>query len=149
MLTTDDSSLDKEFRILRNQGQGKRYEHIRLGYNYRMTDLQAAIGIAQLETLNQRIAQKNNVISLYRKFYQNQHKSLCQPSQSYVTQHGWYMFAPHFDSFIDRDQVVNDLESAGIQTRVSFPPFIFNHIMLKDLVTKLMIILLVIMLGKN
>ena len=40
----------------------------------------------------------------------------------YVTQHGWYMFAPHFESSIDRDKVVDDLENAGVQTRVSFPP---------------------------
>ena len=122
MLTTDDSYLNKELRILRNQGQENRYEHIRLGFNYRMTDLQAAIGIAQLETLNQRIAKKNNVISCYKEFLSDKSKIFMPATPNYVTQHGWYMFAPHFEGSIDRDKVIDDLENAGIQTRVSFPP---------------------------
>ena len=47
MLTTDDDELAAQFRMILNQGQDYRYHHVVLGYNYRMTELQAAIGVEQ------------------------------------------------------------------------------------------------------
>lgn len=60
MVTTNDPAITEQIRILRNQGQAQRYVQTALGYNMRMTDLQAAIGLAQLSKLErfteQRIA---------------------------------------------------------------------------------------------
>lgn len=55
-VTTDDDELADRLRLLRNQGMRRRYEYEIVGYNYRMTDLQAAIGIPQLERIDEIIA---------------------------------------------------------------------------------------------
>jgi dTDP-4-amino-4,6-dideoxygalactose transaminase len=60
MITTDDDDLAERLRLLRNHGQSARYQHDTLGYHFRMTDIQAAIGLEQLKKLpawnEQRIA---------------------------------------------------------------------------------------------
>jgi dTDP-4-amino-4,6-dideoxygalactose transaminase len=51
MVTTDDDAVAEEARVLRNHGMRRRYYHDELGYNLRMTDIHAAIGLAQLQKL--------------------------------------------------------------------------------------------------
>lgn len=61
MLVTDDPQLAEQCRSLRNlyfRNQGRRFVHDRLGWNYRMSNLQAALGVAQLERLNEFVARK-------------------------------------------------------------------------------------------
>ncbi|MGQ9582435.1 MAG: DegT/DnrJ/EryC1/StrS family aminotransferase [Thermoplasmatota archaeon] len=52
MVTTDNEELAAKIRLLRDHGQKSRYEHVVIGYNYRMNDISAAIGIEQLKKLN-------------------------------------------------------------------------------------------------
>jgi perosamine synthetase len=60
MITTDDDALAERLRLLRNHGQSQRYEHTILGYHFRLTEMQAALGLVQLRKLpaltEQRIA---------------------------------------------------------------------------------------------
>ncbi len=60
MITTNDEELAARLALLRDHGMtpGKRYHHVALGYNYRLTDIAAAIGLAQLEKLPQRTARR-------------------------------------------------------------------------------------------
>lgn len=58
MVTTNDPMLAERVRLLRNHGQQERYRHIALGYNLRMTDLQAALGLVQLERLESLTCQR-------------------------------------------------------------------------------------------
>src|SRR5438034_5169820 len=51
MVTTNDPAIAEEVRLLRNHGQEAPYYHVALGYNLRMTELQAALGLTQLEKL--------------------------------------------------------------------------------------------------
>ena len=53
MVTTDDTDVAAQARMLRNHGQSERYLHERIGFNWRMTDLAAAIGLAQLDRLEE------------------------------------------------------------------------------------------------
>ena len=53
MITLDDDTLAERLRILRNQGMVSRYEYVTRGHNWRMTDLQAAVGVAQIGRLDQ------------------------------------------------------------------------------------------------
>jgi dTDP-4-amino-4,6-dideoxygalactose transaminase len=53
MITTSDDELADKMRLLRDHGQKSRYEHVVIGYNYRMNDISAAIGIEQLKKLEQ------------------------------------------------------------------------------------------------
>ncbi len=122
MITTNSESLMKKLKIIRNQGQEKRYEHIMLGYNYRMTECQAAIGIVQLSTLRDRIRCKQKVVSIYKKKFANINEIKLPYIPDYVTNHAWYMYTIKVDKNINRDKVVKELDSQGIETRLSFPP---------------------------
>ena len=69
MCVTDDEQLDKRMRLLRDHGMNKsrRYWHDEMGYNYRMTNLQAAVGCAQLERIDEFLAKKRWIADEYNK----------------------------------------------------------------------------------
>lgn len=122
MITTDDDRLADDLRVLRNQGQQGRYNHTHLGFNYRMTEMQAAIGVVQLRNLADRLAGKRRVVAGYDARFSGSDLISLPHIPSYVDQHGWYMYAPAFHPSVDRNAVVRDLDAAGIETRQSFPP---------------------------
>lgn len=123
MVTTEDSALAERLRILRNQGQEGRYNHTFLGYNYRMTEVAAAIGISQLSRIEATLAGKERVVSRYNQHFAGLAPLIDLPCvPGYVGRHGWYMYAVRFSANVDRDAVMDGLEKEGIETRVSFPP---------------------------
>jgi dTDP-4-amino-4,6-dideoxygalactose transaminase len=122
MVTTNDDALATELRILRNQGQEGRYNHTRVGFNYRMTELSAALGLVQLDSLPQRLAAKERVAARYNSAFAGSALMSLPVVPDYVDRHAWYMYAPAFHPDVDRDQVVAQLEARGIETRQSFPP---------------------------
>ena len=69
MVTTNDEELYRKMKLLKGQGVSpeKRYWHTIVGYNYRMTNMQAAIGLAQLENIDWHISQRARVADLYSK----------------------------------------------------------------------------------
>lgn len=122
MLTTDEDGLAEHVRQLRNQGQDFRYHHIFLGYNYRMNNIAAAIGIEQLKKVDQIIEEKQRIAECYNQAFQNDELISPPYVPEYVDQHSWYMYAISLKEGIDRRLVVNELKAAGIDTRLSFPP---------------------------
>lgn len=122
MVTTNDARLAEKLRILRNQGQEGRYHHTVLGFNYRMTDLAAAVGVVQLSRLKEVLDAKAAVAARYDRLLAP--SSLVRPPMvpAYVDRHAWYMYAVSLDPTVDRDAVVRGLEAEGIETRLSFPP---------------------------
>lgn len=117
MVTTDDEALAKKISMLVNQGQDYRYHHVLLGYNYRMANVQGAIGFQQLKRLDSTIKEKQMLAERYDKelagFVETPHVP------DYVDQHAWYMYTISVDN---RDEIVKRLEEMNIQTRLSFPP---------------------------
>jgi dTDP-4-amino-4,6-dideoxygalactose transaminase len=65
MLTTDDAALADRVRLLREHGMRERYHHESLGYNFRMTDINAAIGLAQLHKLPALTARRREIAARY------------------------------------------------------------------------------------
>ncbi len=59
MITTDDDAIASMVRLLKNHGQDREYHHVEVGYNYRMTEMQAAMGVVQLGKLAETIEIKN------------------------------------------------------------------------------------------
>ena len=121
MVTTNEDWLAEELRILRNQGQQGRYNHTHLGFNYRMTEMQAAIGIIQLAGLNERLNAKRRIVRQYNEYFSTTDLIL-PPHIPDNVDHAWYMYPPSFDESVDRDQVVRLLAADNIETRTSFPP---------------------------
>ncbi len=122
MITTNDDDYAELIRQLRNQGQDYRYHHIHLGYNYRMTDIQAAIGIEQLKRIEKTIHEKNRIAERYNEAFED-HPDISMPFiPEYCDRHAWYMYTVSVSKRIDRERVVDVLKDNGIDTRLSFPP---------------------------
>jgi perosamine synthetase len=121
MVTTNDDWLAGKLRILRNQGQQGRYNHTHLGFNYRMTEMQAAIGIIQLAGLEKRLDAKRRIVRWYNDYF-SETDLIIPPHIPDNVDHAWYMYPPSFDESVDRDKVVRALAAENIETRTSFPP---------------------------
>ncbi len=121
MVTVNDPALAKKIRQIRNQGQDVRYHHVILGYNYRMTELQAAIGIEQLKRLDDIIRSKQKIAEYYNWAFGASTEIAIPYVPDYVDQHSWYLY-PITVSEKRRDFLVRKLEEANIETRLSFPP---------------------------
>jgi len=121
MITTDNKSFYETLAILRNQGQEGRYNHTRLGFNYRMTDIQAALGVEQMSRIENILNEKNELAKNYNKNFQNIEEIKIPYLPSYVNKHSWYNYTITVDSNI-RDNLIDYLNEKGIETRLSFPP---------------------------
>ena len=113
--------LNGSVNVILNQGQDRRYNHIMLGYNYRMTNIQASVGVEQLKRLEFILKEKEKIAQKYNLAFKNFKNIRIPHVPDYVTQHAWYMYTISVDSF-ERDKIVKKLDEANIQTRLSFPP---------------------------
>ncbi len=121
MITTDNKSLYKILTILRNQGQEGRYNHTKLGFNYRMTDVLAALGIAQMNRIDSILDEKDQLAVNYTNNFQDTNRIKTPFIPEYVTRHSWYNYTISLDSTY-RDDLIEYLDKNGIETRLSFPP---------------------------
>lgn len=132
MITTNDDNIANLVRCLRNHGASiseeerhhgpKPYvlpEFNIMGYNYRMTDLQAAVGIVQLKKLDTFIEERNHWASFYKKELATV-EWLKVPDYGPEFVHGWQSFVTMVDekkSPISRNEIMEHLQHAGISTR--------------------------------
>lgn len=121
MVTTNDDELAEKLRIIINQGQKGRYHHVVVGYNYRMTEIQAVIGSFQLKKIDWILKEKEKVANNYNQAFTIIENVGVPFVPSYVTKHAWYMY-PISVKKEKRNIIVNKLKEAGIETRLSFPP---------------------------
>ena len=122
MVTTDNDEKDILLRQLRNQGQDYRYHHVHLGYNYRMIDILAALGIEQLKKIEMLMSEKEKIVERDNTAFKDDQGISPPFVPDYAGRHSWYMYAVSLRDGIDRDSVVSELKSRGIDTRLSFPP---------------------------
>ena len=122
MITTDDGEVAALLRQLRNQGQDYRYHHIHLGYNYRMTDIQAALGLEQLKKVENILSAKEEIALRYDQSFRGDPDISPPFVPEYIGRHAWYMYAISLKHGLDRDRIVSVLKTRGIDTRLSFPP---------------------------
>jgi perosamine synthetase len=121
LITCQNSSLAKKIRIIRNQGQNRRYNHILLGNNFRPTDYAAAIGIEQLKKIDKVINEKNKIADYYNKFLDRNNIDI-PFIPKYVTRHSWYMYCIKLKKTSLRNKFLKYLHKNKIDTRLSFPP---------------------------
>jgi perosamine synthetase len=116
MVTTNDSAIAERVRLLRNHGQEARYYHIVLGYNMRMTELQAALGVAQLEKLEyftqRRIANATYLTEQLRGAVQT---PVVRPGYRHV----YHQYTIRIPS--KRNECMTELRAKGIDTTIHYP----------------------------
>tara|TARA_Y100001970_G_scaffold199595_1_gene242787 strand:+ start:20908 stop:22020 length:1113 start_codon:yes stop_codon:yes gene_type:complete len=122
MITTDSYKYYKKIVILRNQGQNYRYNHIDLGYNYRMTDISASIGLVQLKKFKKTKKNKNLIVNRYNQILKNNKYYRIANLPKYSHEHSWYNFTLILYNNKFRNFMASQLQLAGIETRFSFPP---------------------------
>ena len=122
-VTTNDDALADQIRMERNQGQASRYNQKTFGYNFRMLEIAAAIGLGQLKVLD-RLNEKrrNNAAALMEGL--EDLESLSFQRVDDPQNHAWYMFAVTLNektAGISRDKLVQRLREAGVEADVSWP----------------------------
>jgi perosamine synthetase len=125
MVVTNDENLAFRIRQLKGQGQDptKRYWFPIVGYNYRMTNISAAIGLAQLEKADWHIAKRREVASLYQKRLSGIAILYLQPELPFAKNVYWMnCIVLHPETKISRDELMRELLDRGIETRPFFFP---------------------------
>lgn len=126
MIVTDDDSFAATCRALRNQGrEGMDWlAHQRLGYNYRLSELQAALGIAQMGRLDEILNKRRRVAHDYIERLMT-NRFLILPTLQDDTHMSWFVFVVRLNDLFepgDRDTIMAELRSEGIGCNNYFPP---------------------------
>jgi perosamine synthetase len=126
MIVTDDDTFAAVCRSLRNQGRdGMAWlAHQRLGYNYRLSEINAALGISQMSRLEEILDNRRRVANAYiSRLMTNRY--LILPTIDDKTHMSWFVFVVRLNDLFepgDRDQVMIDLRAEGIGCNNYFPP---------------------------
>lgn len=122
ILTTDSPVVAEKARLLRNHGQQARYNHLTIGYNMRMTEIEAAIGLVQLRKLEQFTEQRiSNARFLTERLRGMVQTPIVRPGHRHVY-HQYTIRVPD-----DRDRWVAELYARGIGTGIHYPMPIYQQ----------------------
>lgn len=125
MITTNDDNVDEKIRLLRSHGQSKRYYHSELGFNFRMTEICAAIGIEQLKKLDG-FNKKRRENANYLNKNLNNVKGLVCPFELKGRKHVFHQYTLRIlnDFPITREIFIEKLIKAGIDASIYYPVLI-------------------------
>lgn len=126
MIVTNRADLAEKMRILRDHGMSptRRYWHPVLGYNYRLTNIQAALGVAQMEKIETILAAKRRIAQAYTEALSGIAGLTLSPEASWAENVYWLysiLVDEHFFG-MERDVLMAILKSQGLDTRPLFPP---------------------------
>ena len=126
MITTDDDALAARLRLFRGQGMdpARRYWFPVVGYNYRMTNIQAALGLAQMETIDTALSDRQRLAGWYEAALRPLATQLVLPAQEEWAHQVFWMYTVYLRNGTakERDSVMRRLDAAGIETRPVFYP---------------------------
>ena len=124
MCVTNNLELDEKMRVLRDHGMSKtkRYWHDVAGYNYRMTNLQAAIGLAQLERIEEIHKNRREYENNYRKILNNNNNNFTFQNNIKNRRRITWLVSVLLDEKIDREKYIQVLKEKGIDARPFFYP---------------------------
>ena len=145
MITTNNKELFNKLKMIRNQGQDGRYNHVLLGNNFRMTDILAAFGIEQLKKIDLLLDKKVYLAKKYTEFFSDNKDIQTPVIPNYVNRPSWYMYSITLNKKI-RNKLIEHLTRSNIDTRLSFPPIHAQPFILKILILILTIFLTQIIL---
>jgi perosamine synthetase len=122
MVTTDDAELDALGRLLRSHGQGRKYHHSHIGLNYRMTDVEAAIGRAQLPKLDARNDRRRSIAATYDTAFADL-EGIVTPYVPALAHHTYHQYTLTIDPdrVGDRDDFAGALAAGGVGSQINYP----------------------------
>lgn len=130
-VTTNSADLASGLRSFRHHGIVKspddpfwRYDIERLGYNYRLTDMQAALGSSQLSRLDSFLTRREEIARRYRRELADDERVLLPPQAPAGARHGRHLFPIRIE---ERDRIFDELRAAGIGVQLHYlPPYRFS-----------------------
>ncbi len=120
IVTTNDADLAGRLRLLRNHGQTRLYEHAALGYNWRITEMQAAMGVVQVGKLDAILERKGANDAYLRSRLANE-RDFHLPVAREDRTHPYMIYTLRFPEGV-RDRVMASLLESNIEARLYFPP---------------------------
>jgi dTDP-4-amino-4,6-dideoxygalactose transaminase len=132
MVTTNDPALAKKLRILRShgmtsltwdrqQGHNFSYDVVALGYNYRIDEIRAAIGMVQLGKLAENNQKRGELTNFYREKLADV-EAISLPFQTYESMPSYHLFPIVLQKETFRSNFMEFMKSNGIQTSIHYPP---------------------------
>ena len=124
MVTLADPALKERIDSERNQGRAPDMgwlDHDRLGFNYRLSDIACALGIAQLERLGEMLAARVRVARLYREALAGIEGLELPCADQDGDTRGWFVFVVQLPRGVDRDETVRALARVGVQSKPYLP----------------------------
>lgn len=125
LIITDDDEWDELFRSLRNQGRDKAgawLNHVRLGYNYRLDELSAALGVAQAERLSDLLNKREQVAGWYAERLAQIDGVQAPYAVDYTTRMSWFVYVVRLAERYNRQEVIAALDPVGVPARPYFKP---------------------------
>jgi len=128
IITTNNNELARKARLLRNHGQTEKYHHTILGYNYRMTELSAAVGLVQLKKLDKVNEKRIRNARMLNEGIKKIH-GLTPPYVEKHVKHVFYQYVIRVeeDYPLKRNELANHLEKMGIGTAIHYPMPIYRQ----------------------
>jgi len=125
MIVTNSLKIYELCASLRNQGRSKSdkwLQHRNLGYNYRMDELSAALGISQLSQLTSFIEKRKQIATWYSNYFKKYFETVQIPIIDPHNTHTWFVYVIRLKSpKINRDKLIERLEKKGIYTKPYLP----------------------------
>ena len=131
MITTDDEELAEKARSFRAHGSSVRYHHDTIGYNFRMTDVSAAIGLAQLEKINE-FNEKRILNASYLNEGLSDVEGVITPYCAYDSKHVYHQYTIRVDK-ANRDEWVEIIKECGVGCGIHYPIPLYNQAVYKKL----------------
>ena len=134
MITTNDERLYERLKLFRSHGitrderfmtkneGGWYYEQLDLGYNYRITDIQCALGVSQLKKLERFVECRRELVKRYNEAFENVDGIIC-PAQAKGCHNSWHLYVVQVKN---RKEVYDKLREAGIYANVHYIP-VYKH----------------------
>lgn len=123
MICTNNSEFENKLRYMRTHGQTGKYYYTMMGLNYRMTDVEAAIGRQQLKRLDEMLAIRRRNAAIFNEGFSDMH-GLTPQKVTYDSLHAWHQYCVVIEkeSFgIDRNELAERLREKGIDTGIHYP----------------------------
>ena len=121
VITTNSDEIDNKLRLIRTHGEKLKYSSIMLGYNYRMSEIQAAIGLVQLRKLPIFLAARRRNAKRLNDILGETEK-LQLPKESNDRHHSWYLYTVRLKDAqaTERNKIVDELRKRGIGAEVYY-----------------------------
>ena len=124
MLVTDNPELQHKFQLLRNHGRsmnGDLYDQVQFGWNFRLSDINSALGLSQLARIVEIKTQRQKIEKLYQNYLGQNNQIICPKFSTDENDSAWFVYVVRLFKR-NRDEVFNAMNQVGVQCGRYFAP---------------------------